>query len=144
MQGLVGPPAAFDLFTSESPNSAIPFACFMHYFPSAFSGTSPEEILGVYENLLKQTRSVLGIPESHICSHNLLMWKDWIIVIPRRKGAVGKASANAAGMLGSVWVPNWSAVDMWLQLGCKSVLEELGVPALGTGAANEFVSQKLI
>jgi ATP adenylyltransferase/5',5'''-P-1,P-4-tetraphosphate phosphorylase II len=136
MQGLIGPPTAFDLFTgSDEESTKIPFAYFAHHFTSGFSSTPAVELLSIYENLLAQTRSVLGVSETDVTPHNVILWRDWIILVPRRRAAVEKASANAAGMLGSIWVPDRSGVDEWLSLGSKNVLMELGVPALGKMAA---------
>jgi ATP adenylyltransferase/5',5'''-P-1,P-4-tetraphosphate phosphorylase II len=129
MQGLVGPPPAFGLFTSSKPSSAIPFKYFTHRFNAGFARTDVKEVLEVYNNLMRQTRSVLGVSDTNVAPHNVILWKNWMIVVPRRKAAVQKASANAAGMLGSIWVTDRSGVDEWLRLGCKHVLEELGVPA---------------
>jgi ATP adenylyltransferase len=136
MQGLVGPPTAFDLFTGGDVESTkIPFAYFAHNFTFGFSSTPVGELLSIYENLLAQTRSVLGASETDVAPHNVILWRDWMILVPRRKAAVERASANAAGMLGSIWVPDRSGVDEWLSLGCKNVLLELGVPTLGKMAA---------
>jgi ATP adenylyltransferase/5',5'''-P-1,P-4-tetraphosphate phosphorylase II len=133
MQGLVGPPTAFDMFINSNLSSTIPFKCFTHHFSAGFSKIDVKEILVVYENLMQQTRSVLGVSDTDVASHNVILWKDWMIIVPRRKAAVQKASANAAGMLGSIWVPDRSGVDEWLRLGCKHVLEELGVPVRVNG-----------
>ncbi|KAF2715239.1 hypothetical protein K504DRAFT_368043 [Pleomassaria siparia CBS 279.74] len=127
MQGLRGPPTAFDSFTKGS--SKIPFKSFAHHFTSGFSSVPASDILGVYQQFLEKTRKLLGKNEQEVCPHNVVLWRDWMIVVPRRQAAVEKASANAAGMLGSVWVPERSGVDVWLRLGCKSVLEQLGAPA---------------
>jgi ATP adenylyltransferase len=66
--------------------------------------------------------------EDATCPHNVILWDSWLVVVPRRKSAVGKASANSAGMLGSVWVAEPSLVEEWKRLGCKHVLGELGIP----------------
>ena len=136
MQGLKGPPTAFDLFTTLEPHkSTIPFSYFAHHFASGFAHTPVADVLSLYQNLLGQTRSALGKNEEDVCPHNVILWRDWMIVVPRRKAAVEKASANAAGMLGCVWVPEQSGVDEWLKLGCKRVLEELGAPPIKNMAA---------
>ncbi|OAP65495.1 hypothetical protein AYL99_01467 [Fonsecaea erecta] len=64
--------------------------------------------------------------------HNMVLTKRWMMVIPRRKVAVQGASANAAGMMGMVWVTNTQQVEQWQRLGLTKVLAELGV-ARGTG-----------
>ncbi|KAF2798564.1 hypothetical protein K505DRAFT_267399 [Melanomma pulvis-pyrius CBS 109.77] len=136
MQGLRGPPTAFEAFVGgDRERSAIPFQYFVHHFAQGFGKAEAKELLGVYEDLLRQTRGVLGKTVTDVCPHNVILWRDWIIVVPRRRAAVGSASANAAGMLGSIWVPDRSGVDEWLRLGGRSILKELGVPALENGNA---------
>ncbi|KAF2874868.1 hypothetical protein BDV95DRAFT_563804 [Massariosphaeria phaeospora] len=128
LQGLRGPPEAWDVFVSqdEEERGKVPFRFFSHRFVDGFGAV--DELVGVYEGLLKSAREVLGKGESEACPHNVVLWKDGIVVIPRRAAAVGKASANAAGMMGSNWVPDQQSVDEWTRLGCRHVLSELGVP----------------
>lgn len=83
MQGLIGPPPTFHLFTSSEEGQAkIPFVYFSYHFTSGFSATTVKVVREVYEGLIQQTRSSLGISGTEVTPHNVVMWKDWIIVIP--------------------------------------------------------------
>ncbi|KAF2202797.1 hypothetical protein GQ43DRAFT_412999 [Delitschia confertaspora ATCC 74209] len=134
MQGLRGPPKAFELFTQQSGNGAskVPFKYFMQRFSQALPNISASDVLNAYGRLLESSRGVLGLSQADdTCPHNVILWKDTMIVIPRRKGHFEQASANAAGMLGSVWVAERSTVEDWMRLGPRIVLQELGVPYSG-------------
>jgi ATP adenylyltransferase/5',5'''-P-1,P-4-tetraphosphate phosphorylase II len=130
MQALLGPPRAFEAFVGGGKQSRIPFLHFSHHFVGGFDTTSASDLLETYLKLLDGARQSLGLPQpNEPCPHNVMLWKGYIIVIPRRSAVVGtRASANAAGMLGSVWVSDQGPVDEWLKIGCRSVLEQLGVP----------------
>jgi len=65
-----------------------------------------------------------------VVPHNMILTREWIMTIPRRKAGVGAATANSAGMLGLVWVPGEEVVDLWEQLGPLEVWKELGVPSV--------------
>lgn len=130
LQGLRGPPFAFaHMMKACEGKAAVPFRFFQYHFSRGLAETSAEEVLGIYENLLDQTRELLGIDSKDVCPHNVVMWKDHLIVIPRRAGSTGKASANAGGMMGCVWVPDHNSIEAWDESGHASVLRELGFPS---------------
>jgi ATP adenylyltransferase/5',5'''-P-1,P-4-tetraphosphate phosphorylase II len=129
VQGLRGPPHAFaHLQSPQTPTKAIPFKYFIHWFQDGFDKCHVEEVLAVYKDSLDRCRSLLGVEEQDTPPHNVIIWADHLIVVPRRKGSHEGASANAGGMLGSVWVSSQEHVDEWLRVGCSQVLRELGVP----------------
>jgi ATP adenylyltransferase len=131
LQALKGPPKAFEVLMQQPENGAskVPFQYFTHQFDQDFKATSASDLRVVHEKLLGQAKRVLGIPESSgICPHNLVLWRDTMIVIPRRSGAFEGATANAAGMMGSVWVPEPKGLDAWKRLGPRNILQEFGVP----------------
>jgi ATP adenylyltransferase/5',5'''-P-1,P-4-tetraphosphate phosphorylase II len=125
MQGLRGPPHAFDALTTYGEAKRVPFQYFAHEFEQGFSASSMEE---VYARFVGQCRRLLGLSEGDVCPHNVVLWASWIIVIPRRRAFWEGTSANAAGMAGSVWVPGRELVDNWMRLGPANVLRELGIP----------------
>jgi ATP adenylyltransferase/5',5'''-P-1,P-4-tetraphosphate phosphorylase II len=125
VQGLRGPPYAFKALVE---GEKVPFKYFMQRIEEGFRGVDAERLVLVYGELLGRCREVLGLEEGEMCPHNVVLWDDWIVVIPRRKGVWEGASANTGGMMGSVWVPDQAEVDKWLQLGCANVLRTLGVP----------------
>ncbi|KAI8934751.1 hypothetical protein NX059_008439 [Plenodomus lindquistii] len=129
MQGLRGPPHAFDHVVGNK--GKAPFLFFTHFFENGFHAVSAEDVVAVYVELLDKTRDVLRWEDDGVQPppHNVVMWRDWMIVVPRRKGSFAGASANAGGMLGSVWVSGKEHVDKWADVGYAEVLRELGVPA---------------
>lgn len=128
LQGLRGPPRAFHALLSKDDDARVPFKYFMHRFEKGFAATSIAEILQKYNELLELCRGVLELGKDEFVPHNVILWDDWITLLPRRKGIWEGASANTGGMMGSVWVPDESEVNKWIQLGCANVLRELGVP----------------
>ncbi|KAF1852080.1 uncharacterized protein K460DRAFT_373940 [Cucurbitaria berberidis CBS 394.84] len=130
LQGLLGPPYAFNyLINAGEDKKKVPFQYFSRHLLPGFKEVSTSVLLEVYTELLSRCRKVLGLGVAESCPHNVIMWDDWIIVIPRRNGITQGASANAGGMLGSVWVTDQSAVEEWTRIGCANVLRELGVPS---------------
>lgn len=128
MQGLRGPPTAFEAVVRSKDEATVPFQCFTHQFEKELVDTAPSDILNVYLSMLVPSREALGLEANATCPHNVVLWDSWLIVVPRRKSAVGKASANSAGMLGSIWFADKSLLDEWIDLGPRHVLQELGVP----------------
>ena len=129
LQALRGPPYAFEFLTAETSEAKAPFRYLSHRFPLGFGSTSAADMLRVYGTLLEQSRALLEITEADICPHNMVLWMDWIIIIPRRSGSVQGASTNTIGMMGSIWVSEQKQIDEWLRIGCAEVLRGLGVPA---------------
>ncbi|KAF2465185.1 uncharacterized protein BDR25DRAFT_328788 [Lindgomyces ingoldianus] len=106
MQGLRGPPFAFDLFTSED-KKTIPFKFYSHQFVDGLGVTTASDPVEMYEVLLRQSRDALssyGLQETE------------------------PSSANAGGMMGSIWVSEKRVADAWAELGYRNVFETLGVP----------------
>jgi ATP adenylyltransferase/5',5'''-P-1,P-4-tetraphosphate phosphorylase II len=127
LQGLRGPPYAFEaLRRAQEGDGQVPFQFFMHRFPQGYDVSTIQK---AYSEMLGQCRRALDLSESDFCPHNVLLWEDWIVLIPRNKGVWEGASANTGGMLGSVWVPDQAGVDKWLRNGCANVLREFGVPS---------------
>ena len=85
-----------------------------------------------YDELLAQSVSESGIRGTGpgiVVPHNMVMTREWIMVIPRRRAGIGRALANSAGMLGMVWVSDEAQLQDWMQAGPANVLSELGVPS---------------
>ena len=60
--------------------------------------------------------------------HNVIITKRWMAVVPRRRAEVEGASANAAGMMGMVWMATEMEVEPWRVKGPGRMLGELGIP----------------
>ena len=60
--------------------------------------------------------------------HNVFFTKQWIVVIPRSKAKSDGLAANAASMLGLVWIKNEAELQAWKDRGPLDVLKDVGVP----------------
>ena len=131
LQGLRGPPYAFQYMTRASEEKLrVPFRYFTHHFDQTLKAASASDVLDVYRALLDRMRDALRIGPEDACPHNVVLWDNRLIAIPRRRGFIEGASANAGGMMGCVWVPDESQVNEWKRIGYAKVLRELGVPSL--------------
>ncbi|RFN50203.1 hypothetical protein FIE12Z_5517 [Fusarium flagelliforme] len=126
--------AAFlDEEDAEEPN--MPFQWFYHRFGSA--NVTPEDLLDIYNELLQKATEVGAglsenaktLPRGAAIPHNMLVTKNWMAVLPRRRAAVNKeAGANALGMIGVIAVATQKEIDNWIEIGPAKALAELGVP----------------
>lgn len=129
LQGLRGPPFAFEhVIRAARGEAEVPFRFFLHHFSQGFTKITAQDITSVYLKFMGQAKELLGVSEADVCPHNMIMWKDRLIVIPRRAGSTEGASANAGGMMGCVWVPDQKGFDEWERVGYAKVLQQLGVP----------------
>lgn len=120
--------AAF-LDSPEKPEPKVPFEWFYRRFEGE---VIPATLFRVYNDLLEEATKVGGVVASEpgaACPHNVILTKRWMIVLPRRRGAINKeAGANALGMLGVIAVATTKEIDNWVRLGLRNSLAELGVP----------------
>ncbi|KAK0728881.1 ATP adenylyltransferase-domain-containing protein [Lasiosphaeria miniovina] len=116
--------------------AGLPFKCFIHRFENGLP--LADALLGIYQTLLAQAEDVLdrihekkseetGADEA--IPHNVVLDRNWILVVPRRAAGVNGADANAAAMLGMVWVANDQKLRPWMEHGPANVLARVGVPA---------------
>lgn len=63
-----------------------------------------------------------------ITTYNVVMVKQWIILIPRASKGYDGIGANGAGMMGLVWVGSKQEREGWTRLGMSKYLQYLGVP----------------
>ncbi|KAI5806039.1 ATP adenylyltransferase-domain-containing protein [Geopyxis carbonaria] len=119
------------LFPDVEPTPTIPFKYFLHRFDATIP-LDLEQLVEIYNRFVKKCRELLGVVDGETVPHNVVLVKEWLLVIPRRKGAVAGVSgvsANAAGMVGMEWVARQEQVDAWMEIGPGNVLADLGVPA---------------
>jgi len=111
---------------ANSESSPAPFQYFLHQIEDPF--TPAKCLVEIYIGLLAQAKESLGISgDIQPCPHNVVLMKEWMMVIPRTKADMDGASANAAGMLGMVWVAKEEEMDRWMRLGPAEVLAQVGV-----------------
>ncbi|CAI6335479.1 unnamed protein product [Periconia digitata] len=110
-------PTRFHIGIYSVPN--IPFQHAVQWLPNEIN----ENILAsIYHDLLSHL--TLG-QES---AHNLILVKDWIMVIPRRTGWIGDLGANAAAMIGMVWMTSEQDYEGWTKQDPMLLLPTFGVP----------------
>jgi ATP adenylyltransferase len=110
----------------------VPFKFFMHRFQNGLPRVG--EILSIYEALLRQAGAAMGRAAEEkdtAVPHNVVMDRNWLVVIPRRAAGWDGADTNAAGMLGMIWVHSEEKMNLWLGKGPANVLAQIGVPADG-------------
>ncbi|KAI5792588.1 hypothetical protein DFH27DRAFT_192969 [Peziza echinospora] len=102
----------------------IPYTHFIHGLPSNATSEYIFQKYGELMSLIDPTipRGADGVTPSH----NVIIVPQWIMVIPRVNGRRGLAGANAAGMVGMIWVKNEEERDTWLDFGVVSHLQYLG------------------
>lgn len=127
------PPGSFAAFLdSNEPGkqeeTEVPFEWFYRRFDPD-SEMSSASLLDVYNELLGEATKVCSKASStSVCPHNMILTERWMIVVPRRRGAINhEAGANSLGMLGVIAVATMKEVDGWVRLGLKKSLAELGV-----------------
>jgi ATP adenylyltransferase/5',5'''-P-1,P-4-tetraphosphate phosphorylase II len=96
-----------DMVEDERPS--LPFV----YFETKLGEeATARTVLEAYNVMLAKTRDVLQRPEGHV-PHNIIMTKDWLVVIPRRNAAYDGVAANAICMVGLV--PLSDGEDKWYE-----------------------------
>ncbi|KAJ5519178.1 ATP adenylyltransferase C-terminal [Penicillium expansum] len=122
--------AAF-LDSPGEPETNVPFQWFYRRFED---NVTPAALFEIYKDLLEEATKVSGddaanAPPGAVCPHNVIFTTRWIIVLPRRRGAINKeAGVNSLGMLGVIAVATKKEIDTWVKLGLTESLAELGVP----------------
>ena len=96
---------------------------------------SSEDIYHQYQKALRRTLQSLDYLEKQAAytrpnhdPYNVLLVKEWLIVIPRRRKAYDGIGTNSAGMMGMAWLKNQEERDGWTRLGMTKLLEVLGFP----------------
>ncbi|KAL9111904.1 MAG: hypothetical protein Q9227_003754 [Pyrenula ochraceoflavens] len=114
----------------------IPYTYYLTFHdPERFGQDIPSTQLSAYLAALQHARKILGLSEGEYVPHNVVLVRQWILVIPRRKAGVQKISTNAAGMVGLVWVGSRKEMEEWERYGPIEALREMGV-----AAPNEVIS----
>ncbi|KAL3466302.1 ATP adenylyltransferase-domain-containing protein [Aspergillus heterothallicus] len=113
-------------------SKSVPFRYFLQYLDEVDIGSSDgsEKLFEIYKGLLVQAKQTLGVdPEcKDYFPHNVALVKEWVIVIPRQRIDVEGVTANAPGMLGSVWLTSDEQLEEWKHVGPSKVLAGLGFP----------------
>lgn len=106
----------------------VPYQHFLHRFGS--SSPSAQQLLDAYQTLLSNAKQAPGIEpqsEAEAFPHNVVLVREWMLVIPRRTSNVDGTGTNATGMMGMVCVADEADLQRWKSLGPARVLSQLGV-----------------
>ena len=110
-------------FSQPSPSAHVPFYSLVSYITEE---TNPKALYNVYQQMLGSPHP--DYPD--LIAHNVVLTKNWICVIPRRRRLVLQVPANAMGMMGLIWVGTWAERVGWTLMGKSWHLETLGAPPL--------------
>lgn len=91
------------------------------------NNANPKDIYHYYESLLKEIRPILM--EHQTEDYNMVLVREWMLMIPRRNHGKDGVVANAVGMMGMLWLKDHGERDGWTRLGMTEHLKYLGVPA---------------
>lgn len=105
---------------------------FCYYLTRMEKGAMGEKVVEAYDALMERMRRDTEWGSGWDGeAHNLVFTREWVMVIPRRKGEVKGVSTNAFGMVGMVWVKDQEERDRWTQAKMGEVLREMGVSVKG-------------
>ena len=132
MQLFPRPPASVDftLFPDRPVQVKIPYDFYISRWVGEDCQRVENDLYTRYAKLLHRVRLRLASENCKELPHNVVLVKEWMIVIPRRKAGVGMANVGAAGMMGMVWVKNEEELWEWQRQGLLEVLAQVGVPSM--------------
>ncbi len=86
--------------------------------------TQPNQLVSLYKSLLQKC-SPGGEPPT---SYNVLLTKDHMVLVPRRKENIGSVAINALGFAGTILVNSKAGLQYIHDEGPISILETAGCP----------------
>ncbi|KAF2449185.1 hypothetical protein P171DRAFT_187741 [Karstenula rhodostoma CBS 690.94] len=97
---------------------------FQHAVQKLPQTADADALVTIYQNL----RNHLSLGQQ--TPHNVVLTKRWLMVIPRRVGRIadGEMAANAAVMVGIVWMTKEHEYELWTRDDPMKFLPEFGVP----------------
>ncbi|KAK0129174.1 hypothetical protein ONS95_001109 [Cadophora gregata] len=109
-------PDALGIDNEKSEVRGLPFR---HAVKLLSSSPSVSELVSVYEKLKIRSRVNNA--------HNVILVKEWMLVIPRSCARHGNLAANAASMAGLAWVNKLEDIQNWIDRGPMELLRQFGV-----------------
>lgn len=115
---------------TEIPSICAPYQYHLHRFgpPTQLQATGVYEL---YVDMLSKCKKQIGFQENDtasLCPHNLILTKEWMILIPRLSNEYNGIGANATAMMGMPMMATREILQLWIDNGPARVLRELGVP----------------
>ena len=139
--GASGPPLPIESVLGpggmEGPISTVPGLPFLHAFARlelapAASRHAAHAAFDCYHALLEATglRAIEVNGELHQSApYNLLVTRQWMLLVPRYSECVEGISVNALGFAGSLFVRDAAQMEVIKRLGPMSVLQRVAIPA---------------
>lgn len=126
-----------DIRQREEQLPGLPYA---HFFlpldPTAPCQQTLDALVEKYQTYLKTSREMLRLNAEDDIAHNVIMTKEWFMMIPRHSatadGIRGHA-VGAQGMLGLLWCGNQEQIEGWKQVGNQVAMSQLGIPLARLG-----------
>lgn len=97
---------------------------YQNYFSKLSSRTQPNQLISMYKSLLQKCSPGGQPPESY----NLLLTRDHMVVVPRRKENIGSVAINALGFAGTILVNSKAGLEYIQEQGPVKILEAAGCP----------------
>ena len=99
----------------------------MHFVVKLPGNSSSREVYAQYERLLQMTKDALRAADAGT-DYNLILVSEWMAMIPRRRKGWEPFIANAANMVGTLWLRSEEQRDFMLEHPLLDMLAELGIP----------------
>ena len=106
---------------------SLPHVPHRHYVLHLPESAKAEDVFDRYLKLLAEVKGIQKRFGSGP-AYNVALTSDWLCLIPRRHVNRDGIGANAAGMLGLIWLRDQEERDGWSRLEYTSHLEYLGIP----------------
>jgi ATP adenylyltransferase/5',5'''-P-1,P-4-tetraphosphate phosphorylase II len=103
---------------------AMPGVSYQHAISGLPKHTDAEVLLHMYHRLASSLAHDLATP------HNMILTDRWMMVIPRTRARIGIMAANAAAMVGMVWVTSEEQFEAWTAQDPMALLPSFGKSAL--------------
>ena len=118
-------PYQIELSATES--TTHPKVPYKHAVMAIPGKASAEDVFRVYEKLLGEMRPLMR--REGVEDYNVVLVREWMLVVPRRHHGREGVECNAAGMMGMVWLKDEGEREGWERLGMTEQLRWLGLPA---------------
>ena len=119
----------YQLTLSTSAISTHPTVPYVHAILAIPANASADEVFAVYEKLLAEIRPLMK--KEGMEDYNVIIVKEWMLLIPRRHHGREGVECNAVGMMGMVWLRGEADREGWERLGLTEHLQWLGFPKEG-------------
>lgn len=111
----------------------LPFCyCISRALPHETDAQAPTKLKRIYDGLVDQAIEETGFRGEQM-AHNIIMVREWMLLIPRSKARVGKCVSGATGVVGMVWVGSEGEMEEWRGMGFLKALGEMGMVGRGEG-----------